>query len=426
MRKVNEIRSLIGDKVNEIDALFGVAETEKRTALTPEEQTKLDGLIAERKALETELDNAIVFENNTAMRNAKSIFVNGTGTAKEDKDIQKYDLFTAIRMKAENQPLTGIYAEMHEEAKNELRGTDQTITGFGVPSFLNESIQERANHTATGGATEGKSTIVFEQKGFIDQLWDQTYLKEAGATFIRNCKGNIQYMRQLNKVSVQSVAENAAAAASQLAWDVLNILPARNSANLPLSKMLLIQSNLDVQADALRYLNVQHAEKVEVDAMTAILAAAVEVNLSGANGQTFDYANLLEVQRLLTINKLNSKNVKWLTNQNIKKKALLTPELANTIALPVWKDNMMAGVPAISTNFVPSNLVKGASGATLSTSILGDFSYLKVCQWGTLDITVDPYTGAKTGLIEITADTFFGYGATRVEAFLRTDKTITV
>jgi hypothetical protein len=114
-----------------------------------------------------------------------------------------------------------------------------------------------------------------------------------------------------------------------------------------------------------------------------------------------------------------------LINQNIEKKAKLTPELANTIALPILKDNQMGGVNTVQSALIPGNLVKGTSGAVCSEIFLGDFNFLKVLKWGGLDVTVDPYTKKKEGELEITADCFYNFGVTRNEAFLRSDRFLT-
>ena len=51
---------------------------------------------------------------------------------------------------------------------------------------------------------------------------------------------------------------------------------------------------------------------------------------------------------------------------------------------------------AVSNN-VPSNLVKGTSGAVCSALIFGNFNEMLIGQWGAMDITVNPYTDFAKG-----------------------------
>jgi hypothetical protein len=71
----------------------------------------------------------------------------------------------------------------------------------------------------------------------------------------------------------------------------------------------------------------------------------------------------------------------------------------------VWDDGdtPMNGYRTAVTNAVPSNLVKGSSGATCSAIVFGNFADLVIGMWGSLDLMVDPYTGSTAGTVRVVA-----------------------
>jgi hypothetical protein len=69
------------------------------------------------------------------------------------------------------------------------------------------------------------------------------------------------------------------------------------------------------------------------------------------------------------------------------------------------------------TNAVPSNLVKGTSGAVCSALIFGNFADLLIGMWGSLDIMVDPYTGGTAGTVRVIALQDVDVAIRNVESF---------
>jgi hypothetical protein len=61
------------------------------------------------------------------------------------------------------------------------------------------------------------------------------------------------------------------------------------------------------------------------------------------------------------------------------------------------------GYDAFCSNSVPSNLVKGSSGAVCSAIMFGNWIDLIIFMWGGLDIMLDPYTGSSAGTKRVVA-----------------------
>jgi hypothetical protein len=80
-----------------------------------------------------------------------------------------------------------------------------------------------------------------------------------------------------------------------------------------------------------------------------------------------------------------------------------TPKVASTAGM-MWDNGStpVNGYAAHVSNVVRSNLTK-ASGSSLSEIYFGNWADLVIGQWGTLDVTADPYTGATAGTLRIVA-----------------------
>jgi len=93
-----------------------------------------------------------------------------------------------------------------------------------------------------------------------------------------------------------------------------------------------------------------------------------------------------------------------------------TAEKASGYPAYIGDGNMINGYNYRTSNQVPSNLTKG-SGTDLSNITFGNFSDLIIGFWGGIDLTVDPYSRKREGVIEVTADQFYDVGVRRAESF---------
>ena len=116
----------------------------------------------------------------------------------------------------------------------------------------------------------------------------------------------------------------------------------------------------------------------------------------------------------------------YVTNTKVVNKAKNT---LKATGLPfIWDngDRPLNGYRAGITNNVPSNLVKGTSGAVCSSiGFSSDWSMFVLALFGGLDITVDPYTLATTGQVRITLNQFIDWACRQPGAFAFMDDALT-
>ena len=72
----------------------------------------------------------------------------------------------------------------------------------------------------------------------------------------------------------------------------------------------------------------------------------------------------------------------------------------------VYESDSVDGTPALVTTNVAQNKY-----------VVGDFSNLAIGQWSGIDLTVDPFTLAKSGQIRLVINAFFDAKVLRAGAF---------
>lgn len=251
---------------------------------------------------------------------------------------------------------------------------------------------------------------------FIDILRNKSVVM-ALATKLDGLIGNVQIPRQSGSSSVYKPAEKSAITQSDVATDFITLAPTRYGASVPVTKQLLMQSSLAVEAMIRNDIAAQIALAIESDVITAILAGATTVAL-GTNGAVPTWQSFIDLETGVTSANADMGRLAYLINAKVRGKLKSTPKVSGFPDYIIDKDGSINGYEQLMTNLVPSNLTKGTHTVTdLSASIFGNFDDVLIGTWGGLDIIMDVYTQAKEGIINITADQFADYDLRRAASF---------
>jgi HK97 family phage major capsid protein len=282
--------------------------------------------------------------------------------------------------------------------------------GFFVP---NEVLKRDLNVTTTtaGGHTVATNLLA---ANFIDLLRNRMALMGLGATMLSGLVGNIAIPRQTSGATAYWVAESGAPTESQQAFDQVTMTPRTVGAFTDVSRKLLLQSSIDVEAFIRSDLATVLALAIDLAGIngsgasnqpTGVLnTAGIGDVAGGTNGLAPTWAHIVELETDVAVANADIGTLGYLTNAKVRGKAK-TVEKASSTAQFLWADGNtpLNGYRAAVSNQVPSDLTKGSSSGVCSAILFGNWADLVIGMWGSLDLMVDPYTGSTSGTVRVVA-----------------------
>lgn len=247
---------------------------------------------------------------------------------------------------------------------------------------------------------------------FIDLLRNMSAVGRMGATMLPGLVGDITLPRQATGSVGEWLAESGAVTDSDLTLDLVTLSPKTIGRKTQVTRRMQMQSTPAVEG--LVRLDLASAVALGVDfgalngtgandQPTGIrnMAGVAVVSLGTPDGGAATWASQVSmVKNVRAANALTGR-LGWLMPANAWAHLMVTPREAGypTYLLPSDSQSHL-GHPYLVSEQVPSNLVEGGSGATLSSQIFGDFSSLLIGEWGVMEIKPDPYTaGDQDALI---------------------------
>jgi len=434
MKKLKQLREERAIKVTAMQALLDKAAAEKRS-LTTDERTQWKNLDDEIVAWDADI---VIAERSEQLAKEAATLAGaekqGEFSDKEKRDFSTFSIVRGLQLLATGKPLDGIEADVHSIAAEEAKRGGIEVLGFAVPAFLpgerrgtrGDAAIERRGQSATGQTSaagdQGGVFVETQVNSLIEALWSNNFLSLVGARRFAGLVGNQKFPVQTTKPVAEGVTEIQALTDQEILFGEVDMSPNRRGATIPIAKQLLLQTSFDVQAFIIDQIRASLDYKLNVDAITAILAAITSGNANllalGANGVAPTYADMVALETLIAAADADRGNIKYLTNSKVRGKLKLTQKFASTNGDPVWeKGNEVNGYPAVVSNIVPSNLTKGTSSGVASAIVLGNFQDFYVGMWGGVDFVVDPYTLAKKHQIQITANMYWDAEVARAASF---------
>lgn len=272
-----------------------------------------------------------------------------------------------------------------------------------------------------GSATGGGNLVATQLLGssFIELLRNAMVLDKLGVTWLRDLNGNLAIPSQTGTATGYWVAESGAPTESQQTVGQVTLSPKTVGAFTDYSRRLLLQSSLDVEAFV-------RADLAAIIGLTIQLAALNGtgsdnqptglLNMSGIgsvaggdNGLAPTYDHMVDLETAISSANADVGNLAYVSNSKVRGKLRKTQEFSSTNGKAVWTSGRERGIGEVLgydahvTNAMPSNLVKGTSGAACSAIAFGNWADMIIGMWGGLDIMLDPYTGATSGTKRVLA-----------------------
>lgn len=267
-----------------------------------------------------------------------------------------------------------------------------------------------------GTAADGGDTVATNllAGSFIDLLRDKMVLSSLGMQMLTGLVGNIAIPRQTGAASAYWVDESGSPTVSKQAFDQVAMSPLTVGAYTDISRKLLLQSSIDIEAfvqNDLATVIALELQRVGIKGggskePTGILAtSSIGSVVGGTNGAAPDWADIIDLETAVSVANADVGTLAYLTNAKVRGKLKQTEKFSSSNGLPVWGEgaNPLNGYRTGVTNAVPSNLTKGTATSKCSAILFGNFADLIMGMWGGLDITVDPYSNSTSGTVRVVA-----------------------
>lgn len=364
---------------------------------------------------------------------AKPLPTSDIGLSK--KEVQKFSVVRAIHALANPTDMAA-----RKAAGFEFEASDAVAQKMGKAArgfFMPTDVQKR--DLLVGTATAGGNLVATDllSGSFIDLFRNAMVINSMGARMMTDLVGQIAIPKQTGAATAYWVAENGSPTESQQSLGQVTMTPKTVGAFTDISRRLTLQSSISVEqmvnADlaAVLGLAVQQAAingpgtgNQPSGLMTLITPSVI----GGVNGLAPTWQHMIDLETNVAVGNAAIGTLGYLTNVKVRGKLKSTQKFTGTNGMPVWDagNQPINGYSVGVTNAVPSNLVKGTSGATASAILFGNFADLVIGMWGSLDIMVDPYTGSTAGTVRVIALQDVDVAVRNVESFATMVDALTV
>lgn len=350
-------------------------------------------------------------------------------------EVKRYSVMRAINALANPGDASVQRAATFERECSEAAAAKQgkQARGFMVPYEV--QARDLVQGTPTAGGNLVQTDLL--SGSFIDALRNAMVLSGLGVRMLTGLQGQIAIPKLTGAATAYWVAENTAPTESQQTIGQVTMSPKTVGAFTDISRRLINQSSIDVesmvQSDIATVLGLA-IQQAAINGSGAsnqpsgLLTLVTPGVIGGTNGLAPTWAHQVALETAVAVANADVSNMAYLTNAKVRGKLKSTEKATGTTGNFIWSEGNtpINGYQAAITNAVPSNLVKGASGAVCSAIIFGNFSDLLIGMWGGLDLMVDPYTGSTAGTVRVVALQDVDVAVRNVESFATMVDALTV
>jgi HK97 family phage major capsid protein/HK97 family phage prohead protease len=408
MPTIKELQDQKATALEENDKIFNLRTAEKR-AMTETEESTVNANNQRIKEFDLQLE--------TETRKLGSTRFQGVYIQTTKKE--EFSLLRAIREVVNNKPLHIAAQEMNELGVSQFRASGSVHQGNLVIPYIDApwKYEKRADIKAQT-ATAGMEIVAEDKKAILPPLVDRLVFSQAGVTYLTGLVGDVSIPSYAG-TTVAWKDEIEGAADGGAGFTEVSFAPKRLTGYVNVSKTFLAQDG--VGAESLLMSNIADAVARKLEATILGIATSsskapsgIGYKLNVANGGGIavltttgvTYAAMVGLETAVDVANAGVGNLAYITNSTarglLKIKDIGTSN--DTGDFIMAKDNTMNGYPVLVTNAIPSTYGAGGDGNAV---IFGNWKDLCIGQWGGYDITIDPYTAAKTNQIVLVINAYF-------------------
>jgi len=409
MKKSLDLKETRSELVSKLEEVHSLATSEKRE-LTKDESTNVDSFISKIDSLDVDIKRAEKIE--TELRNAAStsgVSVNTPHVAKQTRD---WSLFQAVKDIQSTGKLTGIEAEMHQEAESEAR---KGLQGIGIPTIMTEKRAIDQTNSAIAPVAVGSYIDSLQEAGLWNRVGLQnlgtvaadTLLPIAGGSTVA-WKGEVSTGHDgganFGKITLSPKRLTGYA-------DISNVILAQNGTAAEAAVMNDLGRNVATQIDTAMFGSSDVADAPGCIAATTGVLTFTESTTTGGAGMTADM--LTAIQTIADNHGLDGRLAfvnNWAMYSNLKQGAQVAG------VYPAYVDDKLMGYDGY---FSSAPGTAGGPPITSANGIFGDFSRLYFAQFGPSNILVDPYSVATTNEVRLVMNNHYDWAVADGASFVK-------
>jgi HK97 family phage major capsid protein len=423
--KLKELQEKRGSLMKQVREILDFVGTQQRS-LTPDEETNIRAMEVDIDGLTASIDAEVrQMQREGAARSTQVL------NAGEQRDVNTFDFNKVLNhlyrsAKGGATVIDGIEAEMIREGETEARSAGISAGGILLPRLLVR--RENRDMTAIGSSGgEGGNTIQVEKRGLLDDFFNSSVMRLAGATVLEGLTGNLDLPRLIAGTAAAGKAENGTSDEVSPTTAMLQLTPKRLPAYIDISERLLLQSSVAIETILRGHLSTQMGATQEAaffhgsgtnEANGIAGTSGIGSYAGGTNGLAPSVAGLVALETAVDTNNALLGNLHYVSNGQIRGKLKSTAINATYGDRFILGDSgLLNGYTPLFTNAVSRTLTKGSSSLA-SAIFFGNFADYVIGYWGGVSLEmVRDKSNAITGIYSLVASTYYDGGVVRPKSF---------
>jgi HK97 family phage major capsid protein/HK97 family phage prohead protease len=337
-----------------------------------------------------------------------------------DKEIRSYSFLRAMRAQLmPNDPT------VREEAGFEREVSQAVAQRMGIsPKGMLIAHDVLSARTLTVGSPTSAGDLVFPDarpESFIELLRKRNVLTSLGVQMLTGLVGPVPIPRQTGAATAYWVGEAVEATESEMTVDQVNLTPKTLSAWTRFSRLLMMQSSLDVETLVRQDLVTVMALEMARAALYGTGSSSQPQGLkfiTGINTEDFGaaqptYAELVSMETKIAADDADIGAMGYATNATVFGGFKTTEKAANTAQFVLEPGGTVNSYGVVRSNQVESGDV-----------FFGVWNQMLIGMWGALDLQVNPYSEDKAGNIRVVTHQSCDVAVRHPESFCRGNNTL--
>jgi HK97 family phage major capsid protein/HK97 family phage prohead protease len=343
-----------------------------------------------------------------------------------DKEARSFSFLNLVRYLCEpadkgNREAAAFEREVTEAAathRKQARGTVIPVDVLRAPLMEQRdvlSVGAGSGLTGTGDKTV-KTTLLAQS--YFELLRNKTSIMRLG-TILGGLVGNIDIPKQLtNAANAGWIGENGSAPNRAMTFDHISLAPKTVAARGAITRRMLAQSSLDVEALFRMDLAKSMGQAIDVAGYYGDGTGETPLGIRHTDGINFTYfagvnptlAELVDMETQVLLANIDPSSSRYVHGARMKGYFKTTRKIStSTDSNVLWEGGKEGGVNGYSSE-ITNQIETGHL-------FFGDFSELIIGMWGGLDIIVDPYTQSDKGQVIINNFQDLDFEVRRAAAF---------